>query len=116
MTSTLFTKRTVLIAGTASAFALTLGLVGTAVAQDYPTKPITLIVPYPAGGANDMLGRLIGQKLSERLKQQFVIDNKPGAGGSIGSELARQLARFPVGQLILLDISEYALYQLEQEF
>jgi len=64
-----------------------IGVVGTAHAQSYPTKPITLIVPYPAGGANDMLGRLIGQKMSEKLGQQFIIENKPGAGTLIGATL-----------------------------
>jgi tripartite-type tricarboxylate transporter receptor subunit TctC len=82
-------KRNFMIAGATSALALTMGMAGTAGAQDaYPTKPVTLIVPYPAGGANDMLGRLIGQKLSERLKQQFVIDNRPGAGTLIGASQA----------------------------
>lgn len=56
--------------------------------ETYPSKPVTLIVPYPAGGANDMLGRLIGQKLSERLKQQFIVDNRPGAGTLIGASQA----------------------------
>ena len=54
-------------------------------ADVYPSKPITLVVPYPAGGANDMLGRLIGQKMSEGLKQQVIIDNRPGAGTLIGA-------------------------------
>ena len=83
------TKRTILIAGVASTLALTLGLAGSVAAQDaYPSKPVTLIVPYPAGGANDMLGRFIGQKLGERLKQQFVVENKPGAGTLIGASQA----------------------------
>ena len=63
----------------------TLGILGTAQAQTYPTKPITLVVPYPAGGANDMLGRLIGQKMSEKLGQQIIVENKPGAGTLIGA-------------------------------
>jgi tripartite-type tricarboxylate transporter receptor subunit TctC len=84
-----FSKRTIIIAGTASTLALTLGLAGTVAAQDaYPSKPVTLIVPYPAGGANDMLGRLIGQKMADRLKQQFVVENKPGAGTLIGASQA----------------------------
>lgn len=58
---------------------------GAAHAQTYPSKPITLVVPYPAGGANDMLGRLIGQKMSEVLGQQIIVDNKPGAGTLIGA-------------------------------
>lgn len=78
-----------LILGLASALAVTIGVASAARAQDnYPSKPVTLIVPYPAGGANDMLGRLIGQKLAERLKQQFIVDNRPGAGTLIGASQA----------------------------
>jgi tripartite-type tricarboxylate transporter receptor subunit TctC len=59
---------------------------GAASALDYPTRPVRFIVGYPAGGATDILARLIGQRLSERLRQQFVIENKPGAGNNIGTE------------------------------
>jgi tripartite-type tricarboxylate transporter receptor subunit TctC len=57
-----------------------------AAALDYPTRPVRFIVGFPAGGATDILARLIGQRLSERLGQQFVIENKPGAGNNIGTE------------------------------
>jgi len=57
-----------------------------AFALDYPTRPVRFVVGYPAGGATDILARLIGQRLSERLGQQFVIENKPGAGNNIGTE------------------------------
>jgi len=60
--------------------------IGSAWALDYPTRPIRFVVGYPAGGATDILARLIGQRLSERLGQQFVIENKPGAGNNIGTE------------------------------
>ena len=59
---------------------------GAASALDYPTRPVRFIVGYPAGGATDILARLIGQGLSERLGQNFVIENKPGAGNNIGTE------------------------------
>jgi tripartite-type tricarboxylate transporter receptor subunit TctC len=59
---------------------------GSAAALDYPTKPVRFVVGYPAGGATDILARLIGQKLSERTGQQFIIENKPGAGNNIGTE------------------------------
>ena len=59
---------------------------GAASALDYPTRPVRFIVGYPAGGATDILARLIGQRLSERLGQNFVIENKPGAGNNIGTE------------------------------
>jgi tripartite-type tricarboxylate transporter receptor subunit TctC len=59
---------------------------GEASALEYPTRPVRFVVGYPAGGATDILARLIGQRLSERLGQQFVIENKPGAGNNIGTQ------------------------------
>src|SRR5579871_3436431 len=56
-------------------------------AQPYPTRPVRLIVGFPAGGPNDISERLMGEWLSERLGQQFVIENRPGAGGNVGTEL-----------------------------
>src|SRR5262249_16101504 len=55
-------------------------------AQSYPSRPVRLVVPFPAGGPNDVFARLISQWLSERLNQSFVIDNRSGAGGNIGTE------------------------------
>ncbi len=60
----------------------------TARAQDFPTKPVRIIVPYAAGGSGDLLARLLGDKLARIWGQQPVIDNKPGAGGLIGTEAA----------------------------
>ena len=59
-----------------------------AIAQAYPSRPVRLIAPFPAGGSIDITARLIGQWLSERLGQQFVVENRAGAGGNIGSEAA----------------------------
>lgn len=59
---------------------------GWASAQAYPAKPLRLVVPFPAGGATDILARTISQRASEKLGQQIVIDNRPGAGGTIGSD------------------------------
>jgi len=58
----------------------------SAAALDYPTRPVRFVVGYPPGGATDILARLIGQRLSEKLGQQFVVENKPGAGNNIGTE------------------------------
>lgn len=70
--------------GLAISFTLGLGT-GTALAQDYPSRPIKLIVPFPAGAATDMAARVVGQQLSVSLGQPVVVDNKPGAGGSIAA-------------------------------
>ena len=59
-------------------------------AQNYPTKPIKLVVPYAAGGGSDFVARLIGLKLTEVLGQSIIIDNRPGAGGLIGAELVER--------------------------
>jgi len=60
--------------------------IGAAQAADYPTRPVKWVVGYPPGGATDIIARLIGQRLSEKLGQQFVIENKPGAGNNIATE------------------------------
>src|SRR5262245_23596366 len=55
-------------------------------AQSYPARPVRIIVGYPAGGSADLHARLMGQWLTQRLKQQFVVENRPGASGNIGTE------------------------------
>jgi len=64
------------------------GLAAVAAAQTYPTKPIRVIVPFPPAGAADLLTRTIGQKLGESWGKQLIVDNRPGAGGNLGLELA----------------------------
>jgi tripartite-type tricarboxylate transporter receptor subunit TctC len=72
-------------------------------AQSYPTKPVRLIVPFPAGGATDLFARTLSQKISERLGQPLVVENRPGAGGTLGSDLAAKAT--PDGYTLLLSTS-----------
>jgi tripartite-type tricarboxylate transporter receptor subunit TctC len=69
-------------------------------AQDFPARPIRLIVPYTPGGTADMLARTMGQKMAASLGQQIIVDNRPGAGGNIGAELAAKAA--PDGYTIVM--------------
>ena len=79
-------------------------LASTALAQAWPTaKPIRLVIPFPAGGATDIVGRTVAQKLATALGQQVVVDNKPGAGGSLGADI---VAKAPAdGYTILMSTS-----------
>src|SRR5262249_28253352 len=76
------------------------GLPRIARAQAYPTRPVRIIVGYAAGGSNDIVARLMGQWLSERLGQQFVIENRPGAGSNIAAEAVARAP--PDGYTLLL--------------
>src|SRR5262249_41357215 len=83
----MFTRRRI---GTAVALCLSLSstfaIIGNATAETYPSRPVRLVVGFPAGSAPDVLARLMGQWLSERLGQPFVIENRPGMGGNIATE------------------------------
>jgi tripartite-type tricarboxylate transporter receptor subunit TctC len=68
--------------------AFVLALTAFAAAQDYPTKPIRMIIPFPPGGGSDVTGRVVATALGERLGKQVIVDNRAGAGGVVGSELA----------------------------
>jgi tripartite-type tricarboxylate transporter receptor subunit TctC len=83
-----------------AAGAAALPIFSIARAQSYPTRPVRLIVGFPAGGPTDIVARLIGQSLSERLKQSFIIENRPGAGGNVGTETVVRAA--PDGYTLLL--------------
>ena len=69
-------------------------------AQTYPTKPVRMIAPYPAGGTSDTIARILGQKLTESWGQQVIVDNRAGVGGSIGAEAAAKAA--PDGYTLLV--------------
>src|SRR5690606_39060851 len=79
-----------------------------AAASDYPARPVRLVVPYPPGGGNDTLARLFGQQLAARWNEQVVVDNRPGAGTTIGAQLVARAA--PDGYTLLLSsIATHAL-------
>lgn len=89
-------------------FALTAAFAAGAFAQNFPTKPVRLIVPFPAGGGSDVIGRILAQKLTDRFGQQVIVDNRAGAGGSIGTEAAVRSA--PDGYtMVLASTSEIAI-------
>lgn len=73
-------RRAILVALSALLFG------GTATAQDYPSRPVKIVVPFPAGGSNDIIARILAQKLGERTGQTFLIENRGGAGGNIGAD------------------------------
>ncbi|HEY3047087.1 MAG TPA: tripartite tricarboxylate transporter substrate binding protein [Polaromonas sp.] len=83
---------------------------GSAMAQAYPSKPITLVVAYPAGGDTDAMARMFAEKLQARLGQPVIVDNKPGASGIIGSTHVAKAA--PDGYTLLLAPSTFSIAQL----
>src|SRR6185503_18102985 len=101
------------------AFAL---LAGAAPAQEWPSKPIRFIVPYPPGGGTDVIARIVQQRLSEALGQTIVIENRGGAGGALGTEVAAKSA--PDGYTFLFTLSSHTInpllyklnYDVERDF
>lgn len=92
----MFPQKTTLMACAACCWIFTASV---AIAQTYPTKPIRVVVPYAPGGATDLTGRTVGQKMQQGLNQKIVVDNRPGAGGVIGADL---VAKAPADGYTLL--------------
>jgi tripartite-type tricarboxylate transporter receptor subunit TctC len=103
----MISKRSLLKSAGLSGLALFAGRPAFAALTDYPSHPVRWIVPYTAGGATDVLSRLVCQRLSERLGQSFVVENKPGAGSNIGTQAV--IAAPPDGYTLLLTSTANAI-------
>src|SRR5215468_254150 len=98
------------------------GVAGSALAQDYPTKPVRFIVPYPPGGGTDVIARIVQARWAEGLGQPIVIENRGGAGGAVGTEAAAKSA--PDGYTFLFTLSSHTInpllyrlhYDVERDF
>jgi tripartite-type tricarboxylate transporter receptor subunit TctC len=99
----------------ALAAGLLVALTAPVVAQsDYPTRPVRLIIPFPPGGSNDVVGRMIGTQLTEQLGKQVIVDNRPGAGGVVGTEIVSKAAPdgYTLGVISLAHAINPWLYKL----
>jgi tripartite-type tricarboxylate transporter receptor subunit TctC len=107
-------RRSILLGGVGLLLALT---APAAAADDYPNRPVRLIIPFPPGGSNDVVGRMVATQLGERLGKQIIVDNRGGAGGTIGTEAASRAA--PDGYtLLVISIAHAvspALYKLNYD-
>ena len=88
------------LTGALAALVLAIVAAGIACAQDYPSKPIRLLVPFTTGGGNDTLARIFGQKFTDAWGQSVVVENRPGAGGTLATALAARAA--PDGYTLLI--------------
>ena len=92
---------------TATVTTALLTLSSTALAQPYPNKPVRMIIPFPPGGTLDTVGRMLAQKLSEQMGQTFIVDNRPGGNGVIGSDA---VAKAPAdGYTLLFNASTFTI-------
>ena len=91
---------------------LALGLVQQAMAQAFPSKPIKIIVPFPAGGTTDIVARIVGQRMSESMGQPVLVDNRGGAGGAVGADLVAKAA--PDGYTLLMHNITFPLSSVAQ--
>ena len=82
--------------------------------SDYPNRPVRLIIPFPPGGSNDVVGRMIGTQLSEQLGKQVIVDNRAGAGGVVGTEIVTKAAPdgYTLGVISLAHAVNPWLYKL----
>jgi len=103
-------RRALMMTAAGVLLALTTGVA----AQSYPSKPVRLIIPFPPGGSNDVVGRMIATKLSERLGKQVVVDNRSGAGGVIGTEVTANAAPdgYTLGMISIAHAVNPWLYKL----
>ena len=102
-----FLKSTLMLASLLSAFAASTQAAGAA---DYPTGPVKIVVPYPAGGPSDFIARIVAQKLSQKLGAQFIVENLPGAGGTVGTAA---VARAPAdGRTIAIVVPDFVIAPL----
>ena len=102
-----FMARAGLLALSTGCFSVSSGAEPASSAGQYPARPVRFIVPFPPGGGTDIVGRVIAQKLSERLHAQFVIDNRPGVASVLGSAIAAKAA--PDGHTLLLVTASFAI-------
>jgi tripartite-type tricarboxylate transporter receptor subunit TctC len=96
---------------------LLLAFCAPAFAQDYPTRPVRMIIPFPPGGSNDVVGRMVAKQLTEQLGQQVFVDNRGGAGGTIGTEALAQAAPdgYTLGIVSIAHAVNPALYKLHYD-
>jgi tripartite-type tricarboxylate transporter receptor subunit TctC len=90
-----------------AALALLASFPGAPLAQDYPSRPVRLVVPFSPGAGTDAISRILAQKMSESLGQQIVVDNRPGAGGTIGTEIVAKAT--PDGYTLLFSPASFAI-------
>ncbi len=110
MRSTSKSRRLIFVSGFMSFMAL--ALAPTAMVQTYPSKPIKMIVPFPAGGTTDIVARIVAQKMSESMGQAVTVDNRGGAGGAIGADLMAKAA--PDGYTIMMHNLSFPLASVAQ--